>query len=199
MKEIFSGIWQWSIFNQDKQIDFNGWCVKRGDEVVVIDPPTPSQDVLAAIQKIGRPTAVLLTNKHHTRATEVIRRNFDSLVWIHEADKKLMEIPVDRTFKSGDSLPCGLQAVTVKDGKTPGETAFFLSGEAPILFVGDALIGKPSGSVSMLPADKFKDPDRAKEGLKVLLKYKFEALLLGDGEPILSNGRGILQTFLKPA
>src|SRR5262249_21320318 len=125
-----------------------------------------------------------------------IRRSFDSPIWIHESDKTLMEIPVDRTFRNGDTLACGLRAITLKDGKTAGETAFHVSGKTSAMIVGDAIIGKPAGSISMLPPEKFKDPAKAKEGLRALLNYEFEALFLGDGDSILKNGKSILAKYL---
>ena len=166
-------------------------------EAAVIDPPTPSAADLEFIRKTKRPVAILLTNKHHTRAAEVLRRNFDSPIWIHESDKTLVEIPIDRTYRNGETLACGLRAITLRDGKTAGETAFLFKGKVPALIVGDAVIGKPEGSISMLPPEKFKDPAKAKEGLRALLKYEFDALLLGDGEPILSNGKSVLSDYLR--
>lgn len=195
MREIVPNIWTWSIFNEEKKLNFNGWYIRGRDEAVVIDPPTPKDSILKEIHQKGRPLAVLLTNKHHTRAAEVFRRTFDSPVWVNANDLKLMEIPVDRPFSSGDPLPCGLKAVTLKNQKTPGETAFLFGN---VLIVGDALIGKPTGSLCMLPAEKFKDVSKAKEGLRILLKEKFDTVLVGDGESILTNGHKVLAAFLTP-
>ena len=196
MNQLLPGIWTWSIFSKEKGIPFHGWYVQSQGENIVIDPPTPGEKILQKMEKLGRPSAILLTNKHHTRASEVIRRQFDCSVWIHEKDKKLMEIPIDETFVDGDLLPGGLKVTTIPDGKTPGESAFFLVGERRVLFVGDAIIGKPPGSVSMLPPEKFKDPVKAKEGLQVLLSLDFDGLLLGDGESIISGGKTALKVFL---
>ncbi len=196
MKKIVPGISTWSIFNTEKQLNFNGWYIEHQGEAVVIDPPTPGQAVLDEIEKRGRPKAILLTNKHHTRASEVFRRQFGCHIWIHEAEKKLMEIPIDRTFKHTDLFPCGLKAITLKNHKTEGETAFLFNGEVPALIVGDAVIGRPAGNLSMLPKEKFRDANQAKEALKILLEFKFEALLLGDGESFPSRGYEMLQQFL---
>lgn len=196
MKELLPGIWTWSVFNPEKGLNFNGWYVKKGLESVVIDPPTPGESVIEEVRRLGRPKAILLTNKHHTRASEVFRRHFETPVWIHDEDRKLMEIPVNSTFKDGGSLPCKLQAVRIPDSKTSGECAFYLAGENPVMFVGDAVIGKPSGSLSMLPDEKFKDPKKAREGLRALLNFDFDSLLLGDGESILTGGREALSKFL---
>ena len=65
-----------------------------------------------------------------------------------------------------------------------------------LLIVGDALIGKPPGSVGMLSAEKYADAAKAKEGLKRLLKYNFDALLVGDGASILTGAKPVVEKFL---
>jgi len=65
-----------------------------------------------------------------------------------------------------------------------------------VLIVGDALIGKPAGSVSLLPAEKYADLAKAKEGLRRLLKYEFDSLLVGDGASILTGGKSVVERLL---
>ena len=55
--------------------------------------------------------------------------------------------------------------------------------------MGDALIGKPAGSLSMLPAEKYADPHLAKDGLRRLLKYQFNTLLVGDGTSLVTGAK----------
>jgi hypothetical protein len=66
-----------------------------------------------------------------------------------------------------------------------------------VLIVGDALIGKPAGAVSMLAADKYADAAKAKEGLQRLLKYQFESLLVGDGTSILAAAKQPVERLLQ--
>ena len=196
MQQIVPGVWTWHVHDAERAIDFNGWYVRAGDEAVVIDPPAASGSVMREIGDLGRPTLVLLTNKHHTRASAVFRETFDCPIHIHEKDAGLMDTPPQGTFQSGDRLPCGLLAVTLQNGKTPGETAFLFRGDVDALIVGDAVIGRPSGALSMLPPEKFTDPKAARDGLSVLLQHPFEALLLGDGQSIREGGRQALEAFL---
>jgi hypothetical protein len=67
------------------------------------------------------------------------------------------------------------------------------------LIVGDAMIGKPAGSLSLLPSDKYADVGRAKEGLRRLLKYEFDSLLVGDGTSILTGGKSAVARLLSGA
>jgi hypothetical protein len=65
-----------------------------------------------------------------------------------------------------------------------------------VLIVGDALIGRPPGSVCLLPAEKYIDVQKAKNGLRRLLKYNFDSLLVGDGTSILVGGKQQVEQLL---
>ena len=54
----------------------------------------------------------------------------------------------------------------------------------------------PKGAVSMLAAEKYADVTKAKEGLRRLLKYPFESLLVGDGTSILAGGKQPVEQLL---
>jgi hypothetical protein len=45
------------------------------------------------------------------------------------------------------------------------------------------------GQLNLLPAEKFPDIGKAKEGLRRLLKYNFSMVLVGDGASILAGGK----------
>jgi glyoxylase-like metal-dependent hydrolase (beta-lactamase superfamily II) len=95
-----------------------------------------------------------------------------------------MELKPTHTFQDGELLPGGIWVIQLNDQKSPGESALFIELGGGVLIVGDALIGKPSGSVSMLAAEKYANVAKAKAGLQRLLKYNFESLLVGDGAAI---------------
>ncbi len=197
MREILPSVWTWSVFNEERGMHFNGWYVRRGDEAVVVDPPPADERVWETIRREGKPAAVLLTNRDHRRASDTFRRRLGTPIWIHEADWELLDIRADRTFREGEPLLCGLRAIRVPYSKTPGETALFWEGPPRAWIIGDAVLGKPPGQLSLLPAEKFPQPHRVRDGLRVLLEEDFEALLLGDGEPILENARVVLEAFLR--
>ena len=44
MKALLPGIWQWSWFSEDKQLDFNGHYLAVGEHHVLIDPPPIDKD-----------------------------------------------------------------------------------------------------------------------------------------------------------
>jgi hypothetical protein len=49
----------------------------------------------------------------------------------------------------------------------------------------------------MLPAEKYADVEKAREGLRRLLKYQFDTLLVGDGQSILSGAKPVVEASLQ--
>ena len=197
MREILPGIYQWSWFSQEKGYDFNGHLVVSGAERAMIDPPPLSEEDRTRLQKLGPIDCIVLTNRDHVREAEAYRTKFKTIVLAPEADAPLMEIKIDRTFKDGDLLPGGIKAIHVPDGKSPGESALFLDRGKGILILGDALIGKSPGKLNQMPPDKYKNPSKAREGIRVLLNYSFDSILVGDGASILTGGRRAIEEFLR--
>jgi len=199
MREIVPGIHTWSWFSDEKGIDFNGFFVRGAEGSVVVDPPPFDAADVTRMKELGPPRAVLITNGHHLRRGREIAAQFGIPVYLPAADAAMIDPAPDRTFADGDSLPAGLTALRIPDAKTAGETALHVPW-ANAVILGDALIGKPAGSLNLLPPEKFKDPMKARAGLRRLLELPFDTILVGDGAPILSRGRDALQEFLaRPA
>jgi len=196
MQEVLPGIFRWSWFSQEKGYDFNGHWVVSGEERVIIDPPPMTLEDQEWLKKQGPVTCIILTNRDHVREAQAFRSQLSTRVFIHESDAPLIEIKADQTYRDGDRLPGRLIAVHVPDNKSPGETALFLSRAKGILFLGDALIGKPPGQLNLMSPDKYVDVTKAKQGIQVLLKYLYESVLVGDGASILTGGRQAVQEFL---
>lgn len=196
MKQILPGIWQWSWFSQEKQLDFNGLFMTVGEHRVLVDPPPMTPDETAQIAR-GSVDYIVITNRDHEREAARYKAEFRCRVMAPELDAPQMEIEADRTYKDGELLPGGIWAVHLKDQKSPGECALFIQQGKGVMIVGDALIGKPAGSVSMLPPEKYADVGRAREGLRRLLKYQFDALLVGDGASILTGAKRAVEKLLQ--
>jgi glyoxylase-like metal-dependent hydrolase (beta-lactamase superfamily II) len=196
LREILPGVYQWSWFSQEKGCDFNGHLVVSGAERVMIDPPPMPEDDRTRLQQLGPIDCIVLTNRDHVRESEAYRKLFKTTVLAPEADAPLMEIKIDRTFKDGDLLPGSLKAIHIPDGKSPGESALFLDRGKGTLILGDALIGKPPGRLNLMAPEKYKDPSKAREGIRVLLNYRFDSILVGDGASILTGGKRAVDKFL---
>ena len=195
MREIVPGIHTWSWFSEEKGLDFNGFFARREGEAVVVDPPPYQDGDLLQMEQLGPPQAILITNRHHVRNSREFAAHFRIPIRIHEADAPMVDLQLADTFRDGDALPAGIRAISVPDSKSPGETALHVPW-ADTLILGDALLGKPPGSLSLLPDSKFQDPRKAREGLRRFLEVFFRTILVGDGTPILHRGKEALQEFL---
>ncbi len=202
MKEILPGIFTWHEFSEEKQLNFNGYLIISEGESVLIDPPRMTDKDFSELESLAGKNskhplqAILLTNVHHERECDEVRKKLNVPVLINEKDEAGLEGKADKTFADGDTLPGGLMTFKFESQKSPGESAFFLK-EKGIMILGDALIGKVPGKLNMLPPDKYRDPKMAKKGLSKILDYEFESLLVGDGEPILKDAREAVKTFLE--
>ncbi len=197
MKQILPDIWQWSCFSQEKQLDFNGLFLTVGEHRIMVDPPPMTPEELVQAKRGGPVDYIIITNRDHVREAAAYRKEFGCQVMVPEADAPEMEVKADRTFKDGELLPGGIWVVHLKDLKSPGECALFIQQGRGVIVVGDALIGKPAGSLCLLPAEKYADVNKARDGLRRLLKYEFDALLVGDGASILSGAKQAVERALQ--
>ena len=197
MKEILPGIFQWSWFSEEKGMDFNGHLIVEGNDRILIDPPPMTREDQDQIERRQPIRCILITNRDHVREAEACRKLFQAKVLVPEKDASAIPFAVDGTYKNGETLPGGLTAIHVPDAKSPGECALLLNRGNGVLILGDALIGKPPGQLNLLPADKFANAKKAKEGLGVLLEASFDTVLVGDGVSILTQGKKAVQDFLR--
>lgn len=196
MKALLTSIWQWSWFSEEKQLDFNGLFLHVGEHRIVVDPPPMTAEAVTFIRKQGQLDYIVVTNRDHAREAAACQADFGCQLYVPEADARQMELKATKTYKDGELLPGGIWVVHLKDQKSPGESALFIQQGKGILILGDALIGKPAGALSLLPAEKYADASKAKEGLRRLLIYNFDAVLVGDGTSILSGAKAAVEKAL---
>jgi glyoxylase-like metal-dependent hydrolase (beta-lactamase superfamily II) len=197
MKQLLPGMWQWSWFSEEKQLDFNGLFLMIGEHKVLIDPPPMTAEASTFIRRNGPVDYIVVTNRDHARQAAAYQSEFKCQLQVPDADAAQMDVTPTKTFKDGELLPGGIWVIQLKDQKSPGESALFIQQGRGVLIVGDALIGKPAGDVSLLPPDRYADVKKAKEGLQRLLKYQFESLLVGDGASILAGAKQPVERLLQ--
>ncbi|MET0150980.1 MAG: hypothetical protein ABW298_00005, partial [Candidatus Binatia bacterium] len=101
---------------------------------------------------------------------------------------------VDEELRIGERV--GPFAVVGAEGKSPGEIALYWP-ERRLLVLGDACVGKPPGECALLPESVMDDPAALRRSLARLARtIDFDALLLGDGAPILADGRAALERLV---
>ena len=197
MKQVLPQIWQWSWFSPEKQLDFNGHLLAVGEHRILIDPPPMDSTDRAQVRQGGQIDYIIITNRDHEREVETFRNDFQCQVFVPELDAKEMKIQPTKTYADGELLPGGIWVVHLADQKSLGECALFLQQGNGIVIVGDALIGKPPGAVSLLPPEKYANISKAREGLQRLLKYNFDSLLVGDGVSILTGAKAVVEDALQ--
>jgi glyoxylase-like metal-dependent hydrolase (beta-lactamase superfamily II) len=198
MREIMTGIFTWPWFSEPHGYNFNGHFIRHADGNLCVDPVEPSEADLAEMARQGV-ARILITNRNHSRAANKIRARTGARTAIHPADAphaRSEGAELDDELKIGDKV--GPFVVVGAPGKSPGEVVLHWP-ERKILLVGDAVVGDPPGKCKFLPDKVVDDPPRLRESARGLLALDFDALLVGDGVPILQSAkerlRELIQTF----
>ena len=194
MIRLFDGVFTWSWFSPEKKFNFNGHILKTEHGVVMVDPVALTEGDLAYIEAAGlKPDALVITNRNHLRTREDVLSRWNVKTVLHEAEVAQAGVPSDWVVEDGDDV-YGLTVVHVP-GKSPGEIAL-LWPERRVLLVGDALIA-PYGKIKTVPEEKMDDPALMKTSLARLKTLDFDALLVGDGDSVLSGAKAAVAAFLK--
>ena len=197
MKQLLPGMWQWSWFCEEKQLDFNGLFLNVGEHRIIVDPPPMTVEASTFIRRQGALDYIIITNRDHAREAAIYQAEFGCQLQVPEADAPQMDIKPTKTFKDGELLPGGIWVIQLKGQKSPGESALYIQQGKGVLIVGDAFLGKPTGAVSLLAQEKYVDVEKAKDGLRRLLKYNFDSILVGDGVSIVFGAKQAVEMTLQ--
>jgi len=188
METIAPDIRTWAWFSTPHGYNFNGLLIAHSEGNICIDPVQASASDAEELMR-ARPARVLLTNRNHVRAANLIRERTGARVAIHPADAayaRSQGASIDDELRVGERV--GPLVVVGASGKSPGEVALHWP-DRRILIVGDAVIGNPPGRCSLLREQVMDDPPRLRESVRNLLAIDFDTLLVGDGVSILSGAR----------
>ena len=86
MKNILPGVWQWSWFSEEKQIDFNGLFLTVGEHKILVDPPPMTGDASAVILRNGPVDYIIVTNRDHVREAVKYQDEFRCQLHVPEVD-----------------------------------------------------------------------------------------------------------------
>lgn len=196
MNEILPDVFKNSWRSPRHGYDFNGYLVALPQGNLCIDPPEMPEETLDELAR-RKIAFIVLTNRNHVRACQKVREKTGAPVFIHPADapdaERLGAI-IDEYLEVGQAM--GPLIIHSAAGKSPGEVCLHWPARK-ILFLGDACIGNPPGQCSLLPEKVMDDPVALRRSLRrIATEIDFDALLFGDGEPILSGGRRALQNLV---
>ena len=195
MREVLPDILSWDWFSEPLGYDFHGTLVLHAEGNLCIDPVEADPDALARLEKEGV-ARILITNRNHVRAANRVRERTGARVAIHPADADYAR---GQGLEIDDGLEAGQRAgpfdIVAVPGKSPGEVAFHDPARR-LLIVGDALIGNPPGELSLLRDRVLDDPPLLRASVRGLLVLDFDALLVGDGAPLLKGARERLRALV---
>lgn len=192
MREIAPGLVHWTTYHPNIRSDVSSYFVVEAG--ALLDPMLPPEGP-EALARFGTPRVVLLTNRHHLRASG----EFGVPVRCHEAGLHEFErgdVAVEG-FAWGDEVAPGIHALEV-DAISPEETALRIDAADALAFA-DGLIRY--GELGFVPDDLIgDDPEEVKRGLRaayrrIAAEHPSENLLFAHGEPLVGGGSEALARF----
>lgn len=199
MKEIAPGVWHWTAHHKGIGAPVHSYYL--ADEGALIDPMEPEGGV-EAIRGISDPRVILLTNRHHYRASGSFREAYGVAVRCHRAGMhEFTKGEEVEPFDFGDRFPGDVIAVEI-GALCPEETAFTRDREGGIVSLGDSVVQwRPGGPLGFVPEEHLgDDPESVRRGLRESLSKiaarPFEILLLAHANPIVGGGSEALRAAL---
>jgi hypothetical protein len=203
VQNVLPGVFHWPAMHPRIHLEVASYWLEDGG--ILIDPLVPPDVGLEWFEhRATRPTAILLSNRHHYRDSARFQEAFGCSVHcnragLHEFTHGERVTP----FDPGDTLPGGLVAHKV-GGLCPDETALHLPARRALVLADGAVRGGPHGQVDRLgfvPDALMDDPPGTKRHLldafaRLLEELDFEHLLLAHGGPVIGDGRAQLQELV---
>lgn len=190
-----SDLYGWSVFNEDRNIDFHSAVWLRPEGNVVIDPLPLSNHDQSHLFELGGAAWIVITNSDHVRGTGNLAQATGARVMGPKGETDDFPFKCDRWLADGDEVMPGLTALEMHGSKTPGELALLL--EQSTLITGDLIRAHEGGKLCLLPDGKLRDKRRAIESVRRLAALpKLETVLPGDGWPVFRDAKGVLGELL---
>jgi hypothetical protein len=202
MREVLPGVFHWRARHPRIHVEVSSYWLE--DSGVLIDPLVPPEEGIDWFSgRSALPAAVLLSNRHHYRQSDLFAERFGCSVHcnrlgLHEfSDGRMVE-----GFGIGDRLPGGAVAVEM-DAICPDDTALHLP-DAQAVVLADAVVRSPRGEderLGFVPDSLMDEPPATKRGLltacaRLLEQLDFDHLLLAHGGPVIGDGRRRLQELV---
>ena len=185
----------WSVFNEERDMDFNSvlWTTAHGN--VAIDPLPLSEHDRRHVEALGGVQDIVITNSDHLRGAVELSASTGARVWAPAAELDRLARLEPHAARDGEQPIAGLEIIELHGSKTPGELALLI--EHHTLIVGDLVRGQRAGRLNLLPDAKLSDRTAALASLRRLTEVQsIEAVLVGDGWPVFHGGRHALNALL---
>jgi glyoxylase-like metal-dependent hydrolase (beta-lactamase superfamily II) len=187
-------LYGWSLFNEERNVDFHSVLWVRAEGNVVFDPLPMTAHDEAHLASLGGVAWIALTNSDHVRDAAALAARTGAKLAGPAGERVSFPVPCDRWLDDGDMLVEGLQALALGGSKTPGELAFVLLDDT--LITGDLVRAHEGGQLTRLPDPKLKDKALALASIARLASRPVAAVLVGDGWPMFRDGQRALQELV---
>ena len=194
--EIQPGVFWWTAYHERIKQPVSSYYV--ADAAALIDPMTPDEGP-DWFRERGGVERIVLTNRHHYRAGDELRKEFDCPVLCNEAGLHEFEGgPQVDGFRVGDEVAPGIVAHEM-GAICPDDTALHVAAGDGLLAFADAVIHY-GGELMFVPDALMDDPPVVKRGvvesLRRLCELDFGAVTFAHGEPLPQGGKRALEEFM---
>jgi len=190
-----NGIYVWSEFQEDRNIDFNGFLWSREDGNAVFDPMPLDDKGISDVLDEGGAEWIFVTSAEHMRASAPIGDRIQAELWAHGAERERFGDEAGRIeewFEENDDLPISIrddiEFHPIRGGKSPIEPCFYLK-PLQALYFGDIVRTGPDGALMLLPDPKLTDRAAVIESLRALAELPLQAVLVGDGASVFDDAQ----------
>jgi glyoxylase-like metal-dependent hydrolase (beta-lactamase superfamily II) len=195
MNEIVPGVFHWKARHPNIGAEVSSYYLL--DERVLIDPMEPEEG-LDWFRDNGPPELILLSNRHHYRASAAFVEAFGCTV--HASRLGMHEFSGDQPvepFDFGDELPGGVKAYEA-GAICPDDTALHIPAHSA-LSVADGVINY--GGLGIVPDGHLGDDvDATKRAIResygrIAVEVEFDNLLVAHGDPVVGGAKAALREF----
>jgi hypothetical protein len=200
VQEISPGLWHWTSRHPNIGQDVSSYYLAA--ERVLLDPLLPAEGM--DWFRSQPPEHVLLTNRHHARASFELQEQFGCQVHCisngcYELEGRGSVTP----FQFGDQLPGGVHVHEV-DAISPDETALHIPGHRALAVADGVVRRSGADGLSFVSDALMDDPPETRAGLaaaygRLLDELDFELLLLAHGDPVVGGAKEELAAFVAAA
>lgn len=187
----------WASYHTEWKTWFNSYALQTPAGVILIDPTRPAPEAIPALEALGSPAGIILTNAHHDRDAGWFRKQYEIQVYAHENASHDCDTKIDVPVVDGEKLFGALQTVFLP-GVSTSEMALFSKKNGGAILIGDAILNGAEKGLELLPDQYIEDKKLARQSLRKLLELEFQTVTFAHGEPLVKDAARKLARFLKP-
>ena len=194
-EELAPGLRRWVVHHEQWRQDVGCVLVERDGVLCLIDPLLPSGRV--SFPKRSQ-LHVLISVYWHTRDAGDVLRAHEGTLWAPSGARAAVARRAEiepRTFRAGDELPAGIEALATSKGS---EVVFWVPW-LKTLVPGDVILGTDGGELRLCPASWVGGEEKLgqlRARLQPLRDLPVEMVLVSHGEPVLQNAHRALARAL---